>query len=178
MIPTDTRSREARRLADRLLGLQIPSLVLSGYPGSAVDLRELAQAFPLVIYLYPGGGWSAQDGEDTPLLDAVQHRAFRRHQRDLEARGYQLIGVSSQSQTAQREAALANGVAHALLGDPELRLGRGLGLPAFTLDGGFWYHRLTLVVGSGRIQKAFFPVSSAARSPAQVIAWMTIQGIA
>src|SRR5580704_12791321 len=93
MIPTDTRSREARRLADRLLGLQIPSLVLSGYPGSAVDLRELAQAFPLVIYLYPGGGWSAQDGEDTPLLDAVQHRAFRRHQRDLEARGYQLIGV-------------------------------------------------------------------------------------
>ncbi len=165
-------------MADRLLGLQIPSLVLSGYPGSAVDLRELAQAFPLVIYLYPGGGWSAQDGEDTPLADAVQHRAFRRHQRDLEARGYQLIGVSSQSQTAQREAALANGVAHALLGDPELQLARALGLPTFTLDGGFWYHRLTLVVGGGRIQKAFFPVSSAARSAAQVIAWMTIQGIA
>jgi peroxiredoxin len=165
-------------LADRLHGLQLPSVVLSGYRGSAIDLREFAQTFALVIYVYPGGAWSPEDGEDTPLVDAGQHRAFLRHQSDLEARGYQAIGVSSQSQHAQRDTALADGVSHILLRDPDFQLARDLGLPTFDAEGGRWYHRLTLVVGGGRVEKVFFPVSSAGRSAAQVIAWMTIQGIA
>jgi peroxiredoxin len=58
-----------------------------------------------------------------------------------------------------------------------MTLPEALELPTFEADGTRWYERLTLVVGSGRVQKAFFPVASAARSAAQVLAWMQIQGI-
>jgi hypothetical protein len=34
-----------------------------------------------------------------------------------------------------------------------------------------------LVASGGLIEKAFFPVTNASRSAAQVIAWMTVQGI-
>jgi len=171
------RSGGARRLADRLVGLAIPPVVLDGYRGSPLDLGEFAEAFPLVVYLYPGGFWSPEDGEDAALLDAVQHRAFRDHQRDLEARKYRAIGISSQSGRAQRETALANGVAHWLLRDPEFHLARELRLPTFTTADGCWYRRLMFVTRGARIEKAFFPVSDAGRSMAHVIAWMAMQGV-
>jgi peroxiredoxin len=64
-----------------------------------------------------------------------------------------------------------------LLSDPELQLARELELPTFELDAARWYQRLTLVASGGRIEKAFFPVSSAAGSVGQVIAWLSVQGI-
>jgi len=50
-------------------------------------------------------------------------------------------------------------------------------VPTFTVDAVCCYRRLTLVATRGRIGKVFFPVSSPARSAAQVIAWMKIRGI-
>jgi len=167
----------ARLLAERLVGLVIPPVVLNGYRGSPLDLGEFAETFPLVVYMYPGGFWSPEDGEDAPLLDAIQHRAFRDHQPDLEARNYRAIGISSQSERAQRDAAVANGVAHRLLRDPEFHLARELRLPTFTTADGCWYRRLMLVTRGARIEKAFFPVSDAGRSAAHVIAWTAMQGI-
>jgi peroxiredoxin len=177
MIPSGMNPSQAHRLADRLTGLRLPSVVLSGYRGLPLDLCEFAHTFPLVVYLYPGGCWSPEDGEDTPLVDAVQHCAFRDHQPALEARKYRAIGISSQFLNAQRETALASGVSHTLLRDPELLLARELGLPTFSADGGCWYRRLMLVTSGAQVEKAFFPVSAAGRSAAQVIAWVTMQGL-
>jgi peroxiredoxin len=177
MVSAGSSSGEARRLADRLVGRPIPSVLLGGFDGSAVNLCELADAFGLVIYLWPGCASSPSDGEQTSLMDAAQHRAFGEHQRDLEARQYRVIGISSQSQRSQRQSALEHAVAHMLLSDPELQLARELELPTFELDAARWYQRLTLVASGGRIEKAFFPVSSAAHSAAQVIAWLSVQGI-
>jgi peroxiredoxin len=166
MTTSSTRPIEARRFADRLIGLQVPSVVLTGYRGCPLDLREFAQAFPLVVYFYPSGRWSPEDGEDTPLIDAIQHRAFRDHQPGLEARKYRAIGISSQSQNAQRESALASRISHMLLRDPGLLLARELALSVFSADR-----------GGARVEKAFFPVTAAGRSAVQVIAWMAMQGI-
>jgi peroxiredoxin len=168
---------QLRRLADRLTGGLIPSVVLSASGESALNLRQLACGYPLVIYVYPGCSNSPEDGGDTGLMDAVQHRAFRDHQPDLEARGYRAIGVSSQGIAAQRRATIQDRLTHRLLSDPRLELAERLQLPTFTDAGLLRYRRLTLVVEDGRIVKVFFPVSSAARSAAQVVAWMAIQGI-
>lgn len=170
-------STQARCLADRLIGLSIPPLVLAGFPQEPLDLGRLAAARPLVVYIYPGSRSSPADGEQTPLLDAAQHRVFCARQRDLEARNYNVLGISSQSTTAQKQSALADRLTQRLLSDPELQLAHGLDLPTFALDGASWYQRLTLLVREGRIEKAFFPVASAGRSAAQVIAWMQAQGI-
>jgi peroxiredoxin len=175
MIAATKRSRDETGTADRLVGQRVPSVVLESFQGRPVHLESAAVR--MVLYFYPGlAGWR-EDGEDAALLDGVQHRAFRDHQPDFEARGYGAIGVSSQSRQLQGESALAHEVGHLLLSDPELLVAGALGLPTFEADGASWYERLTLVARSGRIEKVFFPVASAARSAAQVIAWMQVRGI-
>jgi peroxiredoxin len=172
----------ARRLADRLIGLPIPSLVLNDYRGEPLDLRRFADAFPLVIYLYPGCSYSPGDGEQTRLMDAMQHQAFRDCQPDLLARTYRTIAISSQSSNSQCESVRDNAIEHKLLCDPDMLFGKELGLPTFEVDRGCWYQRLTLVTNRATthqqrtIAKAFSPVLSAARNAEQVIAWMQVQG--
>lgn len=167
----------ARCLADRLVGVAIPSVVLRSFREDLLDLGQLAQERPLVIYAYPGVRRSPADGEQTPLMDAAQHRAFFEHRADLAARSYQAVGVSSQSTESQAQSVLAGRLTQRLFSDPGLQLAGELELPTFEVDEAHWYHRLTLVTGGGRIEKAFFPVASSARSAAQVIAWMRVQGI-
>jgi peroxiredoxin len=168
---------ERQRLADRLARVSIPSVALTTSWEASVDLRLLALGFPLVVYTFPGSECSPEDGGDAALMDGLQHRAFRDHQLNLEARGYRAVGISSQTSRAQRRVIVEDRLAHLLLSDPGLLLAKRLGLPTFLAHGVGCYRRLTLIVGEGRIEKVFFPVSSAAHSAAQVIAWMTLQGI-
>ena len=85
--------------------------------------------------------------------------------------------MSSQGARAQKRETIEDRLTQRLLSDPRLQLAERLQLPTFTDARVRRYRRLTLVVHDGYIVKAFFPVSNAARSVAQVIAWMTIQGI-
>jgi peroxiredoxin len=178
MIIGGTLSSAVRCSTHHLLGLEIPSIVLDGGWEHPLDLHEVASEHEVVLYFYPGCSSTARDSDETAVMDAAQHRAFRRHQRDLELRGYVAIGVSSQSRESQRLSVLANHVSHKLLCDPELQLAQAIGLPTFARDGASWYQRLVLVVSGGFTEKVFFPVSNASRSAAQVITWMMLQGIA
>jgi peroxiredoxin len=166
MIAGGAVSTEAAAVAERLVGLVIPSVVLGGGREMSLDLYALARHRPVVLYFYPGCA-SARE-------DEAQHRAFRDLHLDFEARHYSPVGVSSQSERSQRASAFAIGATHRLLRDPELLLARELGLPTFSCDGASWYQRLMLVASGARIAKVFFPVPSAARSAAQVIAWLTL----
>jgi peroxiredoxin len=177
LIAASPSSASARGVADRLVGLEIPSLVLERIQGNPLNLAEFAATFPVAVYMYPGCGCSPEDCSDAPRMDALQHRAFRDAEPDLEAHGYHAIGISSQAADAQSDTALLEGVSHRLLRDPGLRLARELGLPTFEADGARWYQRLTLVAAGGRVQKVFFPVASPARSAAQVLAWMHINQV-
>jgi peroxiredoxin len=163
-------------LVERLAGARLPSVELSGGWETALNIGEFAHGYPVVIYLYPGCSGDPGDREDTAQADAIQHRAFRDHQPGFEAREYRVLGISSQTKQAQRQTALANRISHMLLCDPELKLAAELRLPTFRRDDGSWYERLTLVIRGGHVVKAFFPVSSAARSAAQVVAWLTVHG--
>jgi peroxiredoxin len=176
MIGGSSLASKAPGIADRLVDVAIPRVVLSGGWEHPLDLHSFACARAVVIYFYPGCSGSPGDGEETALMDAAQHRAFRDRQPDLEAQHCSAIGISSQSKESQREAHLANRVSQKLLCDPELQLARELGLPTFARHEARWYERLTLIASGGRVEKAFFPVPNAASSAAQVIAWMTCQG--
>jgi peroxiredoxin len=168
--------RKAAGLADRLVGQPIPPVSLDCYQGRPVDLETYASGFSLVLYLYPGSTSSAEGGPDAQATDASQHRAFRERLSDFIAREYRVIGISSQSEHEQAQAVMTHDVKwpHRLLSDPELRLASAFDLPTFNLDGARLYQRIVLVVSRGRISKAFFPISSGARSAAQVLAWMQL----
>lgn len=164
---------------DRLVGARLPSVVLSGGWEPELNIGEFAREHLLVFYVYPGCGSDTEDTDNPdgiPQADAVQHRVFRDHDLDFEAHDCRVVGMSSQSKQAQRQAALAGRVSHTLLCDPELKLAAEFGLPTFRRFDADWYERITLVARRGRIVKGFYPVSSAARSAAQVIAWLTIHG--
>jgi peroxiredoxin len=168
-----TRSSWRHRVADALVGLELPPVVLQGYDGGELQLREYAVALPVVLYFYPGSS-SSSVGDPVELMDSAQHRAFRDQRQDLEAWGYRAIGISSQSLAGQRLSGLEHRVPHQLLSDPGLELAQSLGLPTFARAGHGSYERLTLVASGARIAKAFYPVTDAAQSAAQVIAWMTM----
>jgi peroxiredoxin len=146
---------------------------MSDLNGEAVILPNLGHGSS-VIYIYPGSRSSPDDRGETPMVDAVQHRAFRDLQSDIASRHFGIAGVSSESPHGQYACARANRLTHALLADTQCLLARELGLPTFDLDGTRWYQRLTLIVTGGRITTVFFPVI-AARSAAQALAWIKVQ---
>jgi peroxiredoxin len=170
-------SSDARSIADRLVGLRLPSVSLATAEQADLDLAQHASLYPLGVYFYPGRIGPGEFGEHVLLADGMQHRAFRDHQIALDARGYRALGVSSEPQEAQWTSSVVEGLPHTLLSDPELLIAQALKLPTHTLDGVDCYERLTLVVAGGVIAKAFYPVSSPHRNPEQVIAWMKVQGI-
>jgi peroxiredoxin len=154
--------------------------MLAHHDGHTLDIGQLAQDFPLVLYFYPAVRCPAPSGcdnhaEDTSILDSSQHRAFRNSNLELEALNHRAIGISSQPPKTQTSEIFENRLAHTLLADPELRLARRLGLPTTTADGTRRYRRLMLIISAGVIRKAFFPIDNASRSAAQTIAWMKLQ---
>ncbi|HSZ12573.1 MAG TPA: hypothetical protein VK790_00885 [Solirubrobacteraceae bacterium] len=153
--------------------MAIPRVVLCDAVGRPVGLHEPRS---VVIYFYPSCRNSPGDGEQTALMDDAQHRAFRQHRQAFEARGYIPVGVSSQPRKGQQRAVIVNRLLHTLLSDPDFELADALGLPTYTRDGERFYERLVLVASAGVINKVFFPVSNALRSPAQALAWLTMQG--
>jgi peroxiredoxin len=170
----------ARRASDRFVGEEIPSLRLACHDERSLDVGQLAQDFPLVLYFYPAVRCPAPTGcdnyaEDTSIRDSVQHRAFRDSSLELEELDYRAIGISSQSPKTQVSEIFDNRLAHTLLADPELHFARLLDLPTTTVNGVTRYRRLTLIVSAGVVKKAFFPIDNASRSAAQTIAWMKLQ---
>ncbi len=176
----DARDHVARHDQDRpltcaLVGLPVPSVLLAGFMGEPVDVRDLAARSALTMYLYPGCGESPDGGEDSLMLDAVQHRAYDAHENGLSELGILAIGVSSPSWQKQRESAAATRVSHTLLSDTEFLLAESLGLPTFRERGTRWYRRLTMVILEGRIGEVFYPVRRPGIDPEQVLAWAAAQ---
>jgi peroxiredoxin len=151
MITDNAFSSAAQRKTHRLLGLEIPSVVLDGGWERPLELNVVAREHGVVLYFYPGCSSARGDGEDTMMIDAAQHRALGRDQPDLELRGYVAAGVSSQSKKSQRQSVLDNRVPHELLPDPELEHADAIGLPTFPHDGACWHQRLVLVTRGGAV---------------------------
>jgi peroxiredoxin len=160
-------------LLTRLIGRPLPALTLPATTsGEGISVSGLDRA---ILYCYPGAPYSPEDRYDSPALDDAQHRAFADHWSDFLALNCWVLGVSSQRREEQNVAATALGIGQPLVCDDELRLARELGLPTFSVDNTDWYCRVTLVISDGVILQAFYPVSSAVRSPAQALAWMRRQ---
>ncbi len=54
LTPTSSRIGMAGGLAEPLVGLAIPSVVLSSHEELPLNLRDFASGFGFVVYVYPG----------------------------------------------------------------------------------------------------------------------------
>ncbi|HTU80365.1 MAG TPA: hypothetical protein VMF09_16565 [Solirubrobacteraceae bacterium] len=96
----------------------------------------------VVIYFFPGDQCSAD-------ADGAQHRAFDRRRQDLEAYSVSAVGVSSENPRAQFLRVGENRIFHELWSDPDLLLGKALGVPTFAYQGRELYGRAMVVVLGG-----------------------------
>lgn len=162
--------------ADHLEGARLPDVPLQRTDGQFVALGALRGRW--ILYLYPRigrpgvpspAGWDAIPGARgcTP-----QSCAFREHHAALAALETGVLGLSSQTSEAQREARDRLQLPFELLSDPSLHLEEALALPTFLAHGMELYKRITLVVDDGLIRKAFYPVFPPDRSAAEVLAWL------
>jgi len=149
-----------------VVGQPLPFVPLAHYSGSRIVLTGALRV--LVIYLFPGGVHSPEDGYRSPSQDIAQHHAFAGRRNDFDGMSCRVVGVSSQSVELQREVQ----VEHLLLSDPRLEFARELALPTFDADGASWYRRCLLVAIDGRVAHAVYPVSSPGQSAAHVIEWL------
>lgn len=122
----------------------------------------------LLIYLYPGAAGLIR-GDETPLLDAEQHRAFRDRCEDMAVCGFTVVGLKQS--VAPQAAACSRGqqaVLQELLSDPNFCLAEALGLPTRRLGPVRVYERLTLLVTAGWISHALEPRRTPKRHPTYV----------
>ncbi len=163
--------------ANHLLGKSLPSLTLESTHGPPVDLAALPGR--VVVFCYPRTG-----RPDQPMPDhwdtipgargcTPQACSFRDHFQELRTAGASSIfGVSTQTTDYQKEAATRLQLPYPLLSDSELRFGRSLQLPTFTVEGITLLKRLTIVTDDARIVKIFYPVFPPNESAETTMAWL------
>lgn len=165
--------------ADHLIGLELPQLAFPSTQGGTLDLAAVAaEAFTLVLYLYPRTG---RPGEPSPEgWDEIpgargctpQNCAFRDHRAQLTVLGADVVGLSAQTPEHQQEFAEREHMPFPLLSDPELQLAEALNLPTFEASGMRLYRRLTMIVRGARIERVFYPVFPPDRNAPDVAAWL------
>lgn len=150
------------RALQSLVGQRMPSAILGSTLTESVVLAEHPN---LVIYLYPGAAGIIR-GDETPLIDAAQHRGFQTHLDSFTASGFTVIGLSSQTSHRQRQSAHRHRLLHPLVSDPNFCLAEALSLPTSRLGAARVYERLTLVVAGGSMSLVLSPLPTPESHPA------------
>jgi peroxiredoxin len=167
--------------ADHLPGCELPSLELPTTGGQPVNLADAAHA-TLVVYLYPRTGRPDQPPpaawDEIPGARGCTPQAcsFRDEHAEIAGLAAQVLGVSAQSLTEQREVGERLGLPYRLASDPDLALAAALRLPTFEFEGARLYKRLTFIARSGRIAKVFYPVFPPDRNAQDVAEWLRREG--
>jgi peroxiredoxin len=160
-----------------LPGIRLPSVALPSTGGRMMDLSALTGR--TVLYCYPRtgrpdeeppSGWNQIPGARgcTP-----QSCAFRDHYREVKALGAEVFGLSTQSNSAQREAAEQLHLPFELLSDEDLDFANALRLPTFKVESMTLIKRLTLISAGGRIVKVFYPVFPPDKNAEEVLHWLS-----
>jgi peroxiredoxin len=173
--PHALRSRircRAGRVAERLLGRQVPPLILESFLSEETAL-EVVNRGSCAIYFYPGGTAPASEDDLSANEDGSQHYSFRNYEKHLAGYDVTPVGISSEPASAQLEACQKLKIKHPLFSDPELRLAEELDLPTSSSGEQRLYARLTLITRRGGIvERVFYPVRIPRLDGPQVHAWL------
>lgn len=168
---------DPQRLRARLLRRRFPGLGLPPFWHGLPAQHEVSR---YVIYTFHCVG-SHSGGEETEELDAAQHCAFRDLREEWSAHRIRVLGLSSQRHVEIAGNAIALGVQHELVADPNLLVAEALELPTWAVDGERYYQRLVLIIDaatdeSGRIAHVFYPVAAPERAACQALTWVKLNG--
>lgn len=165
--------------ADHLPGMHLPETALPSTDGSDQLVDEVGSRERTVVYVYPR---MSQPGEpklteDWDLIPGArgctpEACGFRDHHAELAAAGADVVGLSTQDPTSQREAVERLHLPFPLLSDARLELTRALRLPIFRVADQVLLKRLTLVIRHARIEHVFYPVFPPDAHAGEVLTWL------
>lgn len=163
--------------ADHLApGTRLRSVGLTATTGGIVDPAQVRGRSVLYAYTWTGApgvpnppGWDHIWGAhgSTP-----QTEGFRDLYPTFKAMGVEVLGLSTQASSYQRELVQRLGVPFALLSDHDLRFATANRLPTFAIGETTYLKRLTLVLQDGRIRTCFYPVFPPAEHARAVLDWL------
>lgn len=160
-------------------GMELPPVVLPATDGSDVCLAGLRGRSIIVVY-----PWTGRPGHPNPpdwdLIPGAhgstpEIEGFRDVSPAFADCGARIFGLSRQTTEYQSEMAARLAVPFPILSDAEDRLTATLALPSFATGGQVYLKRLTLLVGQGRIEAVFYPVSEPAHHAREVLLWLQRQ---
>lgn len=163
---------------DHLFGLAFPNLSLSSTTGEEISPRALSLKKDVILFCYPmtgRPGVALPDGWDnipgargcTP-----QNCAFKDNSQEFSALDAQLIGVSTQDTTYQKELVERIHLPYPILSDSEFKLIEALSLPTMVVANMTLIKRLTVIIRDGTIAKVFYPVFPSNKNPSEILRWL------
>ncbi len=131
-----------------------------------------------VVFVYPSMGidgdlleeWTAIPGARGCTPEACE---FRDRLEGFQSAGVEVLGLSGQPPDQQREAVERLRLTYPLLSDEKLELAGALGLPTFEFRSRRFFNRITLIVASGRVEAALYPVFPPDQAAEQALGWLT-----
>ena len=115
------------------------------------------------------GEWTLVPGARGCTSEAC---SFRDGVAEFEARGAQVVGLSSETSSVQKRHRDELHLPYPLLSDAELRLSGEPGLPVFDFHGVRYFKRTTLIVDGPVIEAALYPVFPPEDAAAQALDWL------
>lgn len=106
-----------------LNGQQVPEVLIKDLLGETVELKQLLQGKPSVIFFYRGG-WCPFCNAQMGQLQAIEG--------DLLKMGFQLIGISPDAPEELRASMTKNDLNYTLVSDADLNAMRAFGLAYFS----------------------------------------------
>jgi peroxiredoxin len=170
--------------ARHLSGARVPSIPLPTTDGADLRLSDGGDHERRIVYAYPRTGRPGeapltQDWDLIPGARGCTPEAcgFRNHHADLARAGADVVGLSTQDTSYQREAVERLHLPFVLVSDARLRLTRTMRLPTFEVAGHVLLRRFTLVIRAGRVEHVFYPVFPPDRHAEEVLAWLAAHPI-
>ena len=162
--------------AHLVTGASLPDVELPTTTGDRLSLAKISGLS--ILFIYP---WTGKPGESNPHnWDRIpgahgstpEAQGFQGVLEHFQARGIQILGLSTQTRDWQREFAARNGLTFPLLSDAEFKVADALRLPRFETGGVTYLKRLTLMCRDGQIVRTFYPVHPPDRHAAELLAML------
>ena len=162
-----------------LQGMSMPDVNLQSTRGRPVNIGEVSSN-KTVFFFYPMTGkpgvplpkdWDLIPGARGCTPESCSYRDHYKGFRDL---GFEVFGISSQSNEDQKEFSQRSNIPYEILSDCKLELAGALRLPTFTVEEVKMplIRRLTLVTRRKKIEKVFYPVFPPDKNADQVLEYL------
>lgn len=179
VLPADLPAPEDDGAADHLAGSTVPDVELPATDGRSISLAHV-RGHRLVVYAYPRTGrpGEAPLSQDWDMIPGArgctpETCGFRDHHAELLAAGADVVGLSTQDTTYQRELVSRLHLPFPILSDAGLELTRAWNLPTFEVAGQTLLRRLTLVIKDRRVEHLWYPVFPPDGHAEQVLRWLS-----